>query len=423
MILSSLAGVASGTNVSLLISRTSWALGHLTSRRGTHSSIPRPSIQSNASFSRPFQDFFESSSEPSGMINRASFEPFAPRGLPVLLQASLVSETSPDSYEITEKGSAILQELEKRMETAKMSIAGRPDRPQVTTIFRGARQSLKALWTDLGASVHEVEEPTYLRQAPAGLKYHLYVPVQDGSQTLFRCPGCTTTQLASYALTRPNNTSSTTTSEPAQVNVSLAALRHPVCDVFYALVTRPGVAPHEDRIRAALLASVTDYIPLSSDSVPARILVDDSANLALSGQRARHWFDRLRLSIEQACPRVMDGRVAELDRHPGRVFIPSAPGTSITGGPSTLTPHSGQVHRGYVKGFVLGNFRTPDISLDETCANCHGSLERIQASWVAKVALSGDEADSGGDNGQVTVRVLNPLPMLAALAATGVLVF
>lgn len=210
----------------------------------------------------------------------------------------------------------------------------------------------------------------------------------DGSRTLLRCPTCTTTQLASYALTRPETPVSTSSSDPAHVNVSLSALRHPSSDIFYALVTRPGAIPHEDRIRTALLASVTNK-PLPPHSVPARILVDDAANLALSGQRARHWFDRLRLSIEQACPRVMDGRVAELDRYPGRVFVPSAPGTSLTGGPSTLVPHHGQAHKGYVKGFVLGNFRTAVVSTRETCVACHSLVEKIQASWVAKVGLSG----------------------------------
>ncbi|KAG8745105.1 hypothetical protein FRC10_008716 [Ceratobasidium sp. 414] len=192
--------------------------------------------------------------------------------------------------------------------------------------------------------------------------------------------------------------------------------------MFYALVTSPGAVPHEDRIRAALLASIGDRTSSSSTSVPARILVDDAASLALSGQQARHWFDRLRLSVEQACPRVMDGRVAELDRHPGRIFVSTAPGTSMTGGPSTLVPHHGQAKKGYVQGFVLGNFRTAGTTLGETCPACYGPLERVEASWVAKVALSGSETDHGGEDGEVTVRVLDPLPMLAALAAAGVLV-
>jgi hypothetical protein len=276
-----------------------------------------------------------------------------------------------------------------------------------------------------------------LRPAPTGLKHHLYISVQgtpfdirlicahnltDGSQSLLHCPSCSTTQLASYALTRPVSPSTSASSEPAHVNVSLSALRHPTCDVFYALVARPGAVPHEDRIRAALLASVATLPHSTPRSVPARVLVDDAANLALSGQRARHWFDRLRLSIEQACPRVMDGRAAELDRQPGRIFVSTAPGTSVTGGPSSLVLHHGQVKKGYVGGFILGNFRTAATTPGETCVACNGPLESVQGAWVAKVALSGSETDSGGKNGEVAVRVLNPLPMLAALAAAGVLV-
>ncbi|KAG8683019.1 hypothetical protein FRC08_014576 [Ceratobasidium sp. 394] len=432
MIVPGIAGTIAGANLSCFASRTHLVLGHLASRRYTHPSPPRPKTLNISPFSRPFEDFFESPSD-SSRITRASFEPFANRGLPVLLQANLVSETSSDTYEITEKGSAVLEELEKRMATAKASIdpwssffgpnlRGRPDRPQAAAIFRGSRASLKTLWTDLGTSVHEVEEPTYLRPAPTGLKYHLYVSMQEGSQTLLRCSSCSTTQLEYYALTRLESPPLAASSEPAHVNVSLSALRHPICDVFYALVTGPGAISHEDRIRAALLASVDDQTSSSPSSVPARILVDDAANLALSGQRARHWFDRLRLSIEQACPRVMDGRIAELDRHPGRIFASTAPGTSMTGGPLTLVPHHGQAKRGYVQGFVLGNFRTAGTTPGETCQACYRPLERVKASWVAKVALSGGETDHGGEDGEVTVRVLDPLPMLAALAAAGVLV-
>ncbi|KAG8764900.1 hypothetical protein FRC12_007816, partial [Ceratobasidium sp. 428] len=378
MILSGLATAVAGANFPTFTSRAYSILGHLISRRSyTHSSAPRPTTQDVSPFSRPFRDFFEPSPDCEGPISRASFEPFATRGLPILLKTNLVSETAPDAYEITEKGSAVLQELEKRMAAAKASIdpwssffgsnlRGRPDRPQAAAIFKGSRASLKTLWTELGTSVHEVEEPTYLRPTPTGLKYHLYVPMQDGSQTLLHCPSCSTTQLESYALTRPNSLLSTTPSEPAHVNVSLSALRHPTCDIFYALVTSPGVVPHEDRIRAALLASVENHVTLSSSSVPARILIDDASNLALSGQQARHWFDRLRLSIEQACPRVMEGRIAELDRHPGRIYVPTAPGTSLTGGPLALVPHHGQTTKGYVKGFVLGNFRTAGITPGET---------------------------------------------------------
>ena len=145
----------------------------------------------------------------------------------------------------------------------------------------------------------------------------------------------------------------------------------------------------------------------SSRTVPARILIDDAAGVALSGQSARLWFDRLRMSIERGCPRAMDGRSAELDRYHGRVFIPT--------GPPYLVPHHGQAQRGYTKGFILGNFRTAGTMPEETCVSCLGPLESIKGSWVAKVAMSGSE------DGEVTVRVLDPLPMLAALAATGAL--
>lgn len=197
--------------------------------------------------------------------------------------------------------------------------------------------------------------------------------------------------------------------------------------MFYALVTRVGVVPHEERIRAALLASCSALQPgapnsLSSSSVPARILVDDAAGVALSGQAAQLWFDRLRLSIEQACPKVMGGRLAELDRYPGRVFVATAPGTSSTGTPSSLIPHHGQTHKGYARGFILGNFRTAGDVSEEACLSCSGPLESIQGAWVAKVALSGSETGNEEENREVTVRVLNPLPMLAALAATGALV-
>lgn len=104
----------------------------------------------------------------------------------------------------------------------------------------------------------------------------------------------------------------------------------------------------------------------------------------------------------------MDGRSAELDRSHGRVFVATGPGSLIA--------HHGQAQRGYTKGFILGNFRTAGSTPGETCVSCLGPLENIRGSWVAKVALSGSE------NGEVTVRVLDPLPMLAALAATEALV-
>ncbi|KDN35764.1 hypothetical protein RSAG8_11326, partial [Rhizoctonia solani AG-8 WAC10335] len=248
----------------------------------------------------------------------------------------------------------------------------------------------------------------------------------DGPQTLVHCSSCSITQLAPYALTKPrlSDLSSTSPKTP-QLNVSLSALRHPICDIFYALVTRIGAAPHEERIRAALLASCSPSLINASSaflkgSVPARILVDDSAGVTLSGQAAKQWFDRLRLSMEQACPKVMDGRMAELDRHLGRVFVATAPGTSSSGTPSSLIPHYGHGRRGYARGFILGNFRTAGDASEEMCVSCSGPLESIQAAWAAKAALREREISSGGE-GEVSVRVLNPLPMLAALAASGAL--
>lgn len=392
-------------------------------------------------FSRPFDDFFGSPADTSAGITAASFEPFATRGIPLLLKANLINETLPDTYEITERGSVALQELEKRMDQAKLmterssSLFG-PDmikrgtqveQPNARDAFIVSRHVLKTLWTGLGASVYEVEEPTYLRPSPTGVRYHLYASMQDGSQTLLHCSGCSTTQIASYALTRPKKPlhSPGTSTKPSCVNVSLSAFHHPICDMFYALVTRVGTIPHEERIRAALLASCSASPPgsprTSSPSVPSRILVDDAAGVALLGQAAQLWFDRLRLSIEQACPKVMDGRLAELDRHLGRVFDTTAPGTSSTGSPSSLVPHYGQAHKGHARGFILGNFRTAGEASEETCMSCSGPLESVRGAWVAKVALSESETGNERENGEVTVRVLNPLPMLAALAATGTL--
>ncbi|KAF8604494.1 hypothetical protein BDV93DRAFT_543861 [Ceratobasidium sp. AG-I] len=408
--------------------RAQFPPSRLTSLRYAHSTARPQSTSKISPLVRPFHDFFESPTDVSDVITRASFEPFATRGLPLLIGAKLVSEATSDTYEITEKGTAVLQELEKRMEAAKSAIdpwsnffgantrnirGSHTTQPKGIDIFQGSRQSLKKLWTDLGTTVYEVEEPSYLRPAPTGIKHHLYVSTQDGSQSLLRCSSCSTTQVTPYALTRPASPPPTTTpSEPAHVDVSLTALRHPTCDIFYALVTRPGTIPHEDRIRAALLASHNPLptVPqslFSSRIIPTRILIDNAAGVALSGQSARLWFDRLRMSIEQGCPRVMDGRSAELDRYHGRVFVPT--------GPPYLVPHHGQAQRGFTKGFILGNFRTAGVTPEETCVSCLGPLESIKGSWVAKVAMSGKE------DGEVTVRVLDPLPMLAALAATGAL--
>ncbi|KAG8690567.1 hypothetical protein FRC11_010694 [Ceratobasidium sp. 423] len=392
--------------------------------------------------SRPFEDFFESPVDINIGITSSSFEPFATKGLPSLLKANLVNETSPDTYEMTEKGNAVLQELERRMDKAKSKTgpwrsffrsnfkSGLDEDAEHSTAistYNASRESLKTLWADLGASVYEVEEPTYLRPTPTGIHHHLYVSMLDGLQTLLHCSSCSMTQLAPYALTkpRPNDLPDAPQKTP-QLDVSLSALRHPICDVFYALVTRIGVIPHEERIRAALLASCSPSLISTSNaflkgSVPARILIDDSAGVALSGQAAKQWFDRLRLSMEQACPRVMDGRMAELDRHLGRVFVATAPGTSSTGTPSSLIPYYGHGRKGYARGFILGNFRTAGDASEDICMSCSGPLESIQGAWAAKVALKGSEISSGRE-GEVSVRVLNPLPMLAALAATGALV-
>ncbi|CAE6427715.1 unnamed protein product [Rhizoctonia solani] len=423
--------------VILFFSRTRSVLG-----RGL--SVPRQNyskLQKNGPsslLSRPFEDFFESSTDTSAGITSSSFDPFSTKGLPLLVKANLVNETLPNSYEITEKGNAILRELDKRMEKAKSQTG--PWRsffqsnfmrgpgigavfPKAISTYGASRDSLKTLWADLGAVVYEVEEPTYLRPTPTGMNHHLYVSMSGGPQTLLHCSSCSVTQLAPYALTKPRLNDPTT---PPQLDVRLSALRHPICDVFYALVTRIGTAPHEERIRAALLASCSPALIGSRNtfvkgSVPARILVDDSAGVSLSGQAAKQWFDRLRLSMEQACPKVMDGRMAELDRHLGRVFVPTAPGTSSTGTPSSLIPHYGHGRRAYARGFIIGNFRTATDASDEACISCSGQLESIQGAWVAKVALKGSEMDTKRE-GEVSVRVLNPLPMLAALAATGALV-
>jgi hypothetical protein len=67
-------------------------LGYLASRRHTHSTTQPPAVQSISPLARPFHDFFESPTDPNTAITRASFEPFTARGLPLLLQANLVSE-------------------------------------------------------------------------------------------------------------------------------------------------------------------------------------------------------------------------------------------------------------------------------------------------------------------------------------------
>ncbi|CAE6478609.1 unnamed protein product [Rhizoctonia solani] len=424
-----------------LATRTRFILGcSLPVSRQSYSTSRLRKSDPSSLLSRPFEDFFESPVDINVGITSSSFTPFATKGLPLLLRANLVNETLPDTYEITEKGSAILQELEKRMDKAKSKTG--PWRSFFRSNIKGgleenskhlkavgtydaSKESLKTLWADLGASVYEVEEHSYLRPKPTGIHHHLYVSIPDGPQTLLHCSGCPTTQLAPYALTKPRpNDLSNPLPKTQQLNVSLSALRHPIQDVFYALVTRIDAVPHEERIQAALLASCSPSLNNSSTfpkgSVPARILVDDSARVTLSGQAAKQWFDRLRLSIEQACPKVMDGRVAELDRHLGRVFVATAPGTSSTGTPTSLVPHSGHGRRGYARGFILGNFRTAGDASEEMCAACSGPLESIQAAWVAKVALKERESSSGRE-GEVSVRVLNPLPMLAALAASGAL--
>ncbi|CAE7162917.1 unnamed protein product [Rhizoctonia solani] len=386
--------------------------------------------------SRPFEDFFESPVDINVGITSSSFEPFATKGLPLLLIANL---TLPDTYEITEKGAIVLQELEKRMDKAKSKTGPwrsffrsnfksgfeEDEYPKAISTYNTSKESLKTLWADLGASLYEVEEPTYLRPTPTGTHHHLYVSMPDGPQTLVHCSSCSITQLASYALTKPRqNDLPNTPQKASQLNVSLSALRHPIRDVFYALVTRIGAVPQEERIRAALLASCSPTLgganTFLKGSVPARILVDDSAGVTLSGQAAKQWFDRLRLSMEQACPKVMDGRMAELDRHLGREFVATAPGTSSTGTPSSLIPHYGHGHRGYARGFILGNFRAAKETSQEACTSCSGPLESIQAAWAAKITLKGSDIGSGRD-GEVSVRVLNPLPMLAALAASGAL--
>ncbi|CUA75842.1 hypothetical protein RSOLAG22IIIB_01842 [Rhizoctonia solani] len=422
----------------VLASRTRFILGLSVPRQSYSTS--RLKSDPSSLLSRPFEDFFESPVDINVAITSSSFEPFTTKGLPLLLRANLVNETLPDTYEITEKGNAILQELEKRMDKAKSKTGPwrsffrsnfksgfeeETEYPNAIGTYRASKESLKTLWVDLGASVYEVEEPSYLRPKPTGIHHHLYVVVPDGPQTLLHCSSCSVAQLAPYALTKPRlNDLSNTSPKTPQLNVSLSALRHSIHDVFYALVTRIGAVPHEERIRAALLASCSPSLNHNSaflkGSVPARILVDDSAGVTLSGQAARQWFDRLRLSMEQACPKVMDGRMAELDRHLGRVFVATAPGTSSTGTPTSLIPHYGHGRRGYARGFILGNFRTAGDASEEMCASCSSPLEGIRAAWAAKVALKGSDLSNGRD-GEVSVRVLNPLPMLAALAASGAL--
>ncbi|CEL55135.1 hypothetical protein RSOLAG1IB_01143 [Rhizoctonia solani AG-1 IB] len=423
-----------------LPSRTRFVLGCGRSPLRRNYSIPNLQKSGHYSplLSRPFEDFFESPVDVNAGITSSSFEPFSTKGLPLLLKANLVNEILPNTYEITEKGSAILQELDRRMEKAKSKTG--PWRsffqsnfargsgigstfPRATSAYSASRDSLKTLWTELGALVYEVEEPTYLRPTPTGMNHHLYISMSGGPQTLLHCSNCSITQLASYALTKRHLSDPNT---PPQLDVRLSALRHPISDVFYALVTRIGTTPHEERIRAALLASCSPALigprnAFVKGSVPARILVDESAGTALSGQAAKQWFDRLRLSMEQACPKVMGGRTAELDRHLGRVFVPTAPGTSSTGTPSSLIPHHGHGRRAYARGFIIGNFRTAGEASDEACMSCSGQLDSIKGAWVAKVALKGSEIDSRSE-GEVSVRVLNPLPMLAALAAAGTLI-
>ncbi|CAE6432646.1 unnamed protein product [Rhizoctonia solani] len=424
----------------LIASRTRFILGcGLPISRQSHSTSRFRKSNSSSLLSRPFEDFFESPVDTNVGITSSSFEPFATKGLPLLLRANFVNETLPDTYEITEKGNVILQELEKRMDKAKSKtgpwrsffrsnfksgLEEGPKQLKAVGTYDASKESLKTLWADLGASVYEVEEPSYLRPKPTGIHHHLYVSIPDGPQTLLHCSGCSSTQLAPYALTKPRPNDLSNTLPKTQFNVSLSALQHPIHDVFYALVTRIDAVPHEERIQAALLASCSPSLNNSSaflkGSVPARILVDDSAGVTLSGQATKQWFDRLRLSIEQACPKVMDGRMAELDRHLGRVFMATAPGTSSTGTSTSLVPHYGYGRRGYARGFILGNFRTAGDASEELCAVCSGPLESIRAAWAAKVALKGGELSSGRE-GEVSVRVLNPLPMLAALAASGAL--
>ncbi|CAE6487427.1 unnamed protein product [Rhizoctonia solani] len=425
----------------LLVPRARSILGRLMPKRNYSTPKLRKSDPSSL-LSRPFEDFFESPVDVDITITSSSFEPFAAKGVPLLLKANLINETFPDTYEITEKGNAVLQELERRMDKAKSktgpwrsffrsNFKSRLDEDaehlSAISTYNTSRNSLKTLWADLGASVYEVEEPTYLRPTPTGMHHHLYVSMPDGPQTLLHCSSCSVTQLAPYALTKPRpNTLPSALHRKPQLDVSLSALRHSMHDVFYALVTRIGAIPHEERIQAALFASRSPSLVGTSGaflkgSVPARILVDDSAGVALSGQAAKQWFDRLRLSMEQACPKVMDGRMAELDRHLGRVFVATAPGTSSTGTPSSLIPHYGHGRKGYARGFILGNFRTAGDASEEMCMSCSSPLEGVQGAWAAKVALKGGEMSSGRE-GEVSVRVLNPLPMLAALAAAGALV-
>ena len=72
--------------------RAQFPLSRLTSLRYAHST-PRLQAASKISpLARPFHDLFESPADASDVITRASFEPFATRGLPLLLGAKLVSE-------------------------------------------------------------------------------------------------------------------------------------------------------------------------------------------------------------------------------------------------------------------------------------------------------------------------------------------
>lgn len=77
--------------LSVYASRAHFALSRFVPRR-RYSTTKLLDSEPASLLSRPFEDFFESSTDTNAGITSASFEPFAKRGLPLLVSANLVNE-------------------------------------------------------------------------------------------------------------------------------------------------------------------------------------------------------------------------------------------------------------------------------------------------------------------------------------------
>jgi hypothetical protein len=87
-----LLGLTVGAELPIFISRAHLTLGHLTLRRRTYSTSKLLKSDPVLPLSQPFEELFGTPADTSAEITTASFEPFATRGLPVLLKANLVNE-------------------------------------------------------------------------------------------------------------------------------------------------------------------------------------------------------------------------------------------------------------------------------------------------------------------------------------------